>query len=45
MSKLASLKGFDKYFIENHKEFKVLFDSNEPENLPLPGEWNKIDYF
>lgn len=27
-------------------EFKKLFDSGEPQNLPLPGEWDKkLDYF
>jgi dynein heavy chain len=45
MAKLPSLKGVDRYFIENHLEFKKLFDSNEPENLPMPGDWDKIDYF
>lgn len=42
---LPALKGIDKYFIENDTKFKVLFDSNEPENLPMPGDWDKIDYF
>lgn len=45
MSKLPSLNGVDKFFIENHSKFKVLFDSNEPENLPMPGDWDKKDYF
>lgn len=43
--KLPALKGIEQYFIENHLEFKKLFDSNEPENLPMPGVWNDIDYF
>jgi dynein heavy chain len=42
---LPSLKGIDQYFIDNHLKFKVLFDSNEPENLPMPDHWDKIDYF
>lgn len=45
MSKLPSLAGVDKYFIEHQAKFKVLFDSNEPENLPMPGELDKKDYF
>ena len=45
MSKLGSLNGIDKYFVDNHLKFKVLFDSNEPENLPMPGEYDKKDYF
>ena len=46
MSQLDSLKGFDKFFMENSKEFQTLFDSNEPQNLPLPGGWSdKLDYF
>jgi len=45
MSKLPSLTGIDKYFVDNHLKFKVLFDSNEPENLPMPGEYDKKDYF
>lgn len=45
MSKLPSLKGVDRYFIENDEKFKVIFDSNEPENLPMPGEWDRKDYF
>jgi len=43
--KLPALKGIEQFFIENHLEFKKLFDSNEPENLPMPGVWNDIDYF
>lgn len=46
MSKLGALAGFDKYFVENQEKFQPIFDSNEPENLPVPGEWNdKLDYF
>lgn len=45
MEKLPTLKGITKYFMENNKEFQVLFDSNEPENLPMPGDWNNLDYF
>lgn len=46
MSQLPALKGFDQSFIDNHKEFKKLFDSNEPETMPLPGEWEqKLGYF
>lgn len=46
MSQLDSLKGIDKYFIANEKEFQKIFDSPEPENMPLPGEWDtKINSF
>lgn len=46
MSQLPALKGFDQAFMEHHKEFQKLFDSNEPETMPLPGEWDqKLDYF
>jgi dynein heavy chain len=46
MSQLESLKGFDQFFMKNSKEFQKIFDSNEPQNLPLPGGWSdKLDYF
>lgn len=45
MAKLPTLKGIETYFGEHHLEFKKLFDSNEPENLPMPGKWNDLDYF
>ncbi len=42
MSKvLPCFEGFEKFFMENHLEFQTIFDSNEPHNMPLPGEWNK----
>jgi dynein heavy chain len=44
--KLERLAGIEKFFVEHHKEFQVIFDSPEPENLPLPGDWEgKLDYF
>jgi len=46
MSQLETLKGFDKFFMDNSKEFQKIFDSNEPQNMPLPGGWSdKLDYF
>lgn len=45
MAKLPTLKGIETFFGENHLEFKKLFDSNEPENLPMPGKFNDLDYF
>lgn len=46
MAQLPKFKGFDKFFIENHRKFKKIFDSNEPQNEPLPGEWNtKLNTF
>lgn len=41
MSKLSMFKGFDKFFIQNHKQFQKIFDSFEPQNVPIPGDWNK----
>ncbi len=44
MSQLPSLKGIEKAFVKLHKDFQKIFDSSEPQNLPLPGEWNdKLD--
>lgn len=40
MSTLPIFKGFDEYFIKNHKLFQVIFDNSEPQNMPIPGEWN-----
>lgn len=45
MSKLKSLEGFDKYFLQNSHEFQAIFDSNNPQDEPLPGKWNDLDYF
>lgn len=46
MSKLKSMTGFDKSFIENQAEWQRLFDSGTPELDPLPGGWEeKLDYF
>jgi len=46
MSKLEVLKGFDTFFVANQEKFKPIFDSNEPQNLPIPGDWDKkLDYF
>jgi dynein heavy chain len=46
MSKLPKLKGIEKTLVTHHREFQKIFDSNEPQNLPLPGDWNdKLDYF
>ncbi len=41
MSKLPVFKGFDTYFIQNNKHFQKIFDSLEPHNMPIPGDWNK----
>ena len=46
MSKLDALKGFDRSFMENNKEYQKIFDSDEPHNLDLPAPWNeKLEYF
>ena len=42
MSKiLPALDGFEQFFIANHKEFQKIFDSESPQDMPIPGEWNK----
>ena len=38
-SNLPALKGMDQFFFKNSKEFQRIFDSLEPENEPIPGEW------
>ena len=46
MSKLPIFKGFDQFFIHNHKAFQKIFDSGEPHNMPVPGEWDaKLNSF
>ena len=43
---LPALKGLDEYFMKNHLLFKKIFDSTEPQNEPLPGEWDsKLNTF
>ena len=45
-STLPNFAGIDKFFIANHLEFKKIFDSTEPHNEPLPGEWDtKLNTF
>lgn len=41
MAQLPAFKGYEKFFIQHHKEFQKIFDSIEPHNMPQPGEWNK----
>jgi len=46
MSQLDAFQGFDKYFIANEGAFQRIFDSDEPENEDIPGEWNtKLNSF
>jgi dynein heavy chain len=46
MNKLPIFKGFEKFFIDNSKKFQEIFDSSEPHNAPIPGEWNaKLNSF
>jgi len=47
MSKtLPAFKGFDKFFYSNHRKFQEIFDSTEPQNMPMPGEWaTKLNTF
>lgn len=41
MSKLLPcLEGFEPFFIEHQGEFQKLFDSETPQEMPIPGEWN-----
>ena len=45
MAKLPSLNGFDDYFLKNSHEFQAIFDSSNPQDMPMPGKWNDLDYF
>jgi len=46
MSQLDALKGFDRSFMENNKEYQKIFDHEEPQNVDLPAPWNeKLEYF
>ena len=46
MNELSAFKGIDEYFIEYHKRFKKIFDSQNAHEEPLPGEWNdKLNSF
>lgn len=43
---LPAFKGINEYFMKNHLLFKKIFDSIEPHNDPLPGEWDaKLNTF
>lgn len=43
---LPAHKGIDTFFVANHLAFKTIFDSLEPQNEPLPGEWDtKLNTF
>lgn len=38
--------GLEDYFYNNLDSFKYIYDSSEPENLKLPGEWDeKLNIF
>jgi dynein heavy chain, axonemal len=41
MSQLDGFKGFEQFFIENHKAFQTIFDSKEPHREPIPGVWDE----
>ncbi|RZF38666.1 hypothetical protein LSTR_LSTR003472 [Laodelphax striatellus] len=46
LGNLPVFKDFAESFSENAKGFKQIFDSAEPQRMPLPGEWNsKLDDF
>jgi dynein heavy chain len=38
---LPAFAGLEEFFMKNHLEFEKIYDSETPENQPLPGEWNK----
>jgi dynein heavy chain len=40
MNQLEAFRGIDSYFIEFHKKFKKIFDSMNPHEEKMPGEWN-----
>jgi dynein heavy chain len=37
---LPCFAGFEEFFIDNHKEFQKIFDSETPQESTLPGDWN-----
>lgn len=42
MSKiLPCFQGFEEFFIDQNEEFQKIFDSNAPQEMALPGEWNE----
>lgn len=44
MSQLPAFKGFEEYWITNTELFKPHYDSNDPQTMALPGDWNnKLD--
>lgn len=43
---LPCFTGIEEFFIDNHLEFQKLFDSEQPQELPMPGDWNtKLNSF
>lgn len=46
MAQMPNYKGFDTFFVKNHKKFQEIFDHSEPHNAPFPSEWDdKLGYF
>lgn len=46
MALLKHFKGIDQYFVQNHKKFQLIFDSNEPQDAKLPPDLEeKYNYF
>lgn len=46
MDELSSLKGIKDYFMQNTQEFKPMFDSPNPHECQLPGQWHsKLNSF
>lgn len=46
MSQLEVFKGIDSYFIEFQKKFKTIYDSANPHQAKLPGDWDeKLNMF
>lgn len=41
LSMLPHFKGISDHFISNASEWKEIYDSDQPQNIPLPGEWEK----
>jgi dynein heavy chain len=43
---IDAFKGFEEFFVSNNKLFQAIFDSKDPQNEPLPGDWNhKLNSF
>lgn len=46
LAQVETFKGIDQYFMQNFESFKGYYDSADPQNEPLPGDWsNRLNEF